>query len=60
MFSGVSLSPATMLGSGCQALELREREYMEVRGAGVCCCASEKQRKKEKIIFLILRKCKAR
>ena len=37
----------------------REREYMEVQGAGVCCCAGEKQRKKEKIIFLVLQKCKA-
>ena len=51
MFSGVSLSPAAMLKSGCQTLELREREYMEVQGAGVCCCTREKQRKKEKIIF---------
>ena len=45
MFSSVSLSPAAMLSSGCQALELRERVHGE-QGAGMCSCAREKQRKR--------------
>ena len=54
MFSSVSLSPAAMLSSGCQALELRER----VHGGARCWCVQLCQREGEDNL-LILQKCKA-
>ena len=41
MFSGVSLNPAMMLSSGCQALELRERVHGGARCWCVQLCLSE-------------------
>ena len=38
MFSGVPLSSAAMLSSGCQALELRERVHGGARGWCVLLC----------------------
>ena len=44
----------------CQTLEReREREYMEVLGAGVCCGARETEKERKDNLF-ILQKGKAR
>ena len=46
----VSLSPAAMLGSGCQGLELREKRWSH-GGAGVLWWCREKRREKESFDF---------
>ena len=52
MIGSVSLSPAAMLGSGCQGLELREKRWNH-GGAGVLWWCREKGREKEMKILIL-------
>ena len=52
MIGSVSLSPAAMLGSGCQGLELREKRWSH-GGAGVLWWCREKRREKEMKILIL-------